>query len=79
MADAMSAAFSSANAAPSILLGTMGTAMVEILFMAQLVRHPVQALARRWWCKSLFRAASAAARNAPNRDIRLLRSGVTDP
>jgi hypothetical protein len=64
MADAMSAAFSSANAAPSILLGTMGTAMVEILFMAQLVRHPVQALARRWWCKSLFRATRGQRRCA---------------
>jgi hypothetical protein len=64
MADAMSAAFSSANAAPSIPLGTMGTAMVEILFMAQLVRHPVQALARRWWCKSLFRATRGQRRCA---------------
>jgi hypothetical protein len=62
MADTMSAAFSSANAAPSILKGTMG--MVEILFMAQLVRHPVQALARRWWCKSLFRATRGQRRCA---------------
>ena len=30
--------------------------MVEILFMAQLVRNPLQAMARRWYCKSLFRA-----------------------
>jgi len=64
MADTMSAAFSSANAAPSIPLGTMGAAMVEILFMAQLVRHPVQALARRWWCRSLFRATRGQRRCA---------------
>ena len=30
--------------------------MVEILFMAQLVRSPLEAIARRWYCKSLFRA-----------------------
>jgi hypothetical protein len=27
--------------------------MVEILFIAQLARGPLQAMARRWWCKSL--------------------------
>ncbi|MGH6681158.1 MAG: hypothetical protein ACREDL_20020 [Bradyrhizobium sp.] len=30
--------------------------MVEILFMAQLMRSPLQALARRWYCRGLFRA-----------------------
>jgi hypothetical protein len=30
--------------------------MVEILFMAQLVQKPLQAVARRWYCRSLFRA-----------------------
>jgi hypothetical protein len=34
----------------------MDMAMVEILLMAQLVRNPLQAIARRWWCRSLFRA-----------------------
>jgi hypothetical protein len=38
--------------------------MVEILFMAQLVRKPLQVLARRWWCKSLFRA-TRGARHCP--------------
>jgi len=38
--------------------------MVEILFMAQLVRHPLQALTRRWWCKSLFRATRGQRRCA---------------
>jgi len=39
-----------------------GIAMVELLFMAQLVRNPLQALARRWWCRSLFRATREARR-----------------
>jgi hypothetical protein len=30
--------------------------MVELLFMAQVVRRPLQAMARRWYCRSLFRA-----------------------
>jgi len=30
--------------------------MVDILFMAQVMRRPLQALARRWYCRSLFRA-----------------------
>jgi hypothetical protein len=36
--------------------------MVEILFMAQLVRNPLQAIARRWWCKSLYRATGGQRR-----------------
>ncbi|SDS93953.1 hypothetical protein SAMN05444158_3757 [Bradyrhizobium canariense] len=31
--------------------------MVEILFLVQLARNPLQALARRWYCKSLYRAS----------------------
>jgi hypothetical protein len=30
--------------------------MVEILLMAQLAQRPLQAIARRWYCRSLFRA-----------------------
>jgi hypothetical protein len=37
-------------------------AMVELLFMAQLVRNPLQAIARRWWCVSLFRATRGQRR-----------------
>jgi hypothetical protein len=40
----------------------MDIPMVEILFMAQLVRRPLQAVARRWWCRSLFRATHGARR-----------------
>jgi hypothetical protein len=38
--------------------------MVEILFMAQLVRNPLQAMARRWYCRSLFRATRGRKRCA---------------
>ena len=31
-------------------------------FMAQLVRNPLQAIARRWWCRSLFRATRGQRR-----------------
>jgi hypothetical protein len=30
--------------------------MVDILLMAQWVRSPIEAMARRWYCRSLFRA-----------------------
>jgi hypothetical protein len=36
--------------------------MVEILFIAQLARGPLQAMARRWWCKSLYRASRGERR-----------------
>jgi len=62
MADAIGAAFSFADAAPSIVWGTMDLAMVELLFMAQLVRNPLQAIARRWWCISLYRASRGQRR-----------------
>jgi hypothetical protein len=38
--------------------------MVELLFMAQLVRSPLQAMARRWYCKSLFCATRGKRRCA---------------
>jgi hypothetical protein len=44
----------------------MDMAIVEILFMAQLARRPLQAIARRWWRKSLFRA-SRGQRRCPER------------
>jgi hypothetical protein len=31
-------------------------AMLEILLMAQMMRSPLQTLARRWYCHGLFRA-----------------------
>jgi hypothetical protein len=29
----------------------------EILLIAQMIRRPVEVLARRWYCRSLFRAS----------------------
>jgi hypothetical protein len=43
-------------------LGATGIAMVEIILMAQLVRNPLQAMARRWYCRSLFRATRGRRR-----------------
>jgi hypothetical protein len=41
----------------------MDFAMIEILFIYQLARNPVQAVARRWWwCRSLFRATRGKRR-----------------
>jgi len=42
--------------------GTMDIGMIEILFMAQAMRNPLQAIARRWWCRSLFRASRGQRR-----------------
>jgi hypothetical protein len=56
MADAPGATFSSANAAPSVGV-TTDFAMIEMLFIYQLARNPLQAIARRWWCRSLYRAS----------------------
>jgi hypothetical protein len=44
------------------MVGTMDSAMIEILFIYQLARNPVQAVARRWWCRSLFRATRGKRR-----------------
>jgi hypothetical protein len=62
MADAARAAFSSVNAAPIYMAGTMDLAMIEMLFIYQLARNPVQAVARRWWCRGLYRASRGRRR-----------------
>jgi len=62
MADATRAAFSSMSAAPFSWRGTTDSAVIEILFIYQLARNPVQAIARRWWCRSLFRASRGKRR-----------------
>jgi hypothetical protein len=56
MADVIWAAFSFGNAALSIAAGATRMAF-EFLLMAQMIRKPVQALTRRWYCRSLFRAS----------------------
>jgi hypothetical protein len=62
MADAMRAAFSYGNAAPFIVWGTTDHVMVELLFIAQALRTPIQAFTRRWYCRGLFRATRGARR-----------------
>jgi hypothetical protein len=37
-------------------------AMIELLFVAQALRNPIQAIVRRWYCFSLFRATRGARR-----------------
>jgi hypothetical protein len=36
--------------------------MLEILFLVQLARRPLQALARGWYCKSLYRVTRGRPR-----------------
>ena len=36
--------------------------MIELLFVAQTFRNPIQALMRRWYCYSLFRASRGERR-----------------
>jgi len=62
MADSIRAVLSSARGAPFHLVGTMDFAMIEMLYIYQLVRNPVQAIARRWWCRSLYRASRGKRR-----------------
>jgi len=42
----------------------MDHAMIEILMIAQMARNPLQAIARRWYCRSLFRATRGRRRCA---------------
>jgi hypothetical protein len=47
---------------PHLVLELKDVTMVEILFMVQLARKPLQALARRWYCRSLYRASRGRRR-----------------
>jgi len=62
MAGSNRAAFSTETAALYLSSGTKDSAMVELLFMAQMVRNPLQAMARRWYCRNLFRATRGKRR-----------------
>jgi len=62
MADSIRAVLSSARVAPSHFMGTMDFAMIEMLFIYQLVRNPVRTIARRWWCRGLYRASRGKRR-----------------
>jgi hypothetical protein len=37
-------------------------AMIELLFVAQAFRNPIQTLMRRWYCRSLVRASRGTKR-----------------
>jgi hypothetical protein len=56
MADTKWVAFPKGNVTPFIRRGAKDCVMVELLFMAQVARRPLQVMARRWYCRSLFRA-----------------------
>jgi len=47
---------------PHLSVWDDGFAMIEILFIYQLARNPLRAIARRWWCRSLFRASRGKRR-----------------
>jgi hypothetical protein len=51
---------------PSAIGGGPEFAMIEILYIYQMARNPVQVFARRWWCRSLFRA-TRGKRGCPER------------
>ena len=57
----------------------MDIAMVELLFMAQLGRNPVQALARRWWGRSLYRASRGERRGEEREREDECESGHEEP
>jgi hypothetical protein len=38
--------------------------MIELLFIYQMAREPLQAAARRWWCRNLFRVSRGRRRCA---------------
>jgi hypothetical protein len=61
MADTTRAAFSLNNAALFRVSAT-DFAMLEMLFFYQLARNPLQAVARRWWCRNLFRVSRGRRR-----------------
>jgi len=44
------------------VVGATDRVMIELLFVAQTFRNPIQALMRRWYCYSLFRATRGARR-----------------
>jgi hypothetical protein len=62
MADATRAVFSLSECRPISLMGTRDFAMIEILFIYQLARNPVRVIARRWYCRGLFRASRGRRR-----------------
>ncbi|QWG21041.1 hypothetical protein KMZ68_22295 [Bradyrhizobium sediminis] len=65
MADATRGGISFFGMPPYLPGGTTDLAMIEILLVDQLARNPLQAMARRWYCRSLYRA-SRGRRQCPD-------------
>jgi len=40
----------------------MDSVMIELMFVYKLARNPLQAMARRWYCRGLFRATRGQRR-----------------
>jgi hypothetical protein len=57
MADTSWAAFSSRECRPYAFGAATDLAMIEFLFIYQLARNPLQAIARRWYCRGLYKAS----------------------
>ena len=64
MADAMARIMQNEAVVPSNAWGRQDRRMLELLFIAQMARNPVQAMARRWYCRGLFRATRGKLRCA---------------
>jgi hypothetical protein len=62
MAGAMRRHFSRNGAAPLDARGTEDLAMLELMMIANMARSPLQVIARRWYCKGLFRATHGQRR-----------------
>jgi hypothetical protein len=62
MADAIAGGILFRECRPIYRRRTMDFAMLELLFFYQLARNPLQAIARRWYCRSLFRASRGRRR-----------------
>jgi hypothetical protein len=43
-------------------MGAKDFAMIELLFIYQLARKPLRAIARRWYCRGLYRASRGKRR-----------------
>ena len=62
MADATHAALLSRRGRTICAKGRKDIAMLELLMIANMARSPLQVIARRWYCKGLFRATRGQRR-----------------
>jgi hypothetical protein len=62
MADPTHAALLSASRRTILHGARKDIAMLELLMIAQMARSPLQLIARRWYCKGLYRATRGQRR-----------------